>query len=94
MVDETAIGGRRHRFVSHVLEVAGLGESGRPALNTVFGPREAAPGRPGEPRAVPQVPPASLDDLRRAGFDARLLENPYGTWEAPLDLRIVPGGGR
>jgi pilus assembly protein CpaF len=85
MVDETAVGGRRHRFVSHVLEVVGLGESGRPAMNTVFGPRDA------EPRAVPHTPPSCLDDLRRVGFDSRLLQNPYGTWSAPLDLRI--GGG-
>ncbi|MFC5910141.1 CpaF family protein [Streptacidiphilus monticola] len=91
MIDETPVGGRRHRFVSHVLEVAGLGESGRPALNTVFGP--APDGS--EPRAVPQTPPACLDDLRRAGFDAALLGNPYGTWGAPLHLRVhggAPGG--
>ncbi|MCD0481383.1 CpaF/VirB11 family protein [Streptacidiphilus sp. ASG 303] len=85
MVDETAVGGRRHRFVSHVLEVTGLGESGRPAMNTVFGPRD------GEPRAVPHTPPACLDDLRRAGFDDRMLQSPHGAWGAPLDLRI---GGR
>ncbi|MEV7215269.1 CpaF/VirB11 family protein [Kitasatospora cineracea] len=88
MVDETAVGGRRHRFVSHVLEVAGLGESGRPALNTVFGPRPEL----GEVRAVPVTPPHCLDDLRRAGFDAGLLGSPYGTWSAPLSLRI--GGMR
>ncbi|MEU9040181.1 CpaF/VirB11 family protein [Kitasatospora sp. NPDC048343] len=87
MVDETAVGGRRHRFVSHVLEVTGLGESGRPALNTVFGPRPDL----GEPRAVPHTPPQCLDDLRRAGFDAGLLDSRYGSWAAPLQLRI--GGG-
>ncbi|MEY9878049.1 pilus assembly protein CpaF [Streptacidiphilus sp. MAP12-33] len=96
MIDETGIGGRRHRFVSHILEVAGLGEQGRPALNTVFGPRKGgtdAQGRPvwAEPRAVPQTPPACLDDLRRAGFDAALLRNPYGTWAAPLSLRVNGG---
>ncbi|WP_233289997.1 CpaF family protein [Kitasatospora sp. MBT66] len=87
MVDETHVGGRRHRFVSHVLEVAGLGESGRPALNTVFGPRPEL----GEPRAVPHTPPQCLDDLRRAGFDAALLGSRYGSWAEPLQLRI--GGG-
>ncbi|MEV6979590.1 ATPase, T2SS/T4P/T4SS family [Kitasatospora sp. NPDC093806] len=87
MVDETHVGGRRHRFVSHVLEVTGLGESGRPALNTVFGPRPEL----GEPRAVPHTPPQCLDDLRRAGFDAALLGSRYGSWAAPLQLRI--GGG-
>ncbi|MEY9948131.1 pilus assembly protein CpaF [Kitasatospora sp. GAS1066B] len=84
MVDETPVGGRRHRFVSHVLEVTGLGEQGRPALNTVFGPRPDL----GEPRAVPHTPPNCLDDLRRAGFDAGLLQSAYGSWSAPLPLRI------
>ncbi|WP_280704874.1 CpaF/VirB11 family protein [Kitasatospora sp. GP30] len=88
MVDETALGGRRHRFVSHVMEVTGLGEHGRPALNTVFGPRPDL----GEPRAVPHTPPNCLDDLRRAGFDAGLLQSAYGSWAAPLSLRI--GGAR
>ncbi|WP_228718014.1 CpaF family protein [Kitasatospora acidiphila] len=88
MVDETALGGRRHRFVSHVMEVTGLGEHGRPALNTVFGPRPDL----GEPRAVPHTPPNCLDDLRRAGFDAGLLQSGYGSWAAPLSLRI--GGAR
>lgn len=87
MIDETGVGGRRHRFVSHVLEVIGLGEHGRPALNTVFGPALDQ----GEPRAVPRVPPACLDDLRRAGFDADLLDNPYGTWGSPLQLRVGVG---
>ncbi|MFC1432314.1 CpaF family protein [Streptacidiphilus sp. N1-3] len=86
MLDETPIGGRRHRFVSHVLEVVGMGESGRPALNTVFGP--VGP----ELRAVPQTPPACLDDLRRVGFDARALGSPTGSWSKPLDLRIQAGG--
>ncbi|MEZ0067165.1 pilus assembly protein CpaF [Streptacidiphilus sp. MAP12-20] len=100
MIDETGIGGKRHRFVSHVLEVTGLGEQGRPALNTVFGPRKGGVDGQGrqiwsEPRGVPQTPPACLDDLRRAGFDAGLLRNPYGTWSAPLSLRVSgvqPGG--
>ncbi|MEZ0093038.1 CpaF family protein [Streptacidiphilus sp. EB129] len=87
MLDETAVGGRRHRFVSHVLEVVGMGESGRPALNTVFGPSGD------EPRAVPQTPPACLDDLRRVGFDARLLGSPQGSWTGPLDLRVRASGG-
>ncbi|OIV35444.1 ATP/GTP-binding protein [Mangrovactinospora gilvigrisea] len=82
MVDETGVGGRRHRFVSHVLEVAGLGEGGRPAMNEVFAPRD------GEPRGVPRTPPSCLDDLRRAGFDPRLLDSPHGSWSAPLQLQV------
>jgi Flp pilus assembly CpaF family ATPase len=85
MVDETALGGRRHRFVSHVLEMTGLGEHGRPAMNTVFAPRPEA----AEARAVPHTPPACLDDLRRAGFDPRLLDSPGGTWQGPLGLMVM-----
>ena len=84
MIDETPVGGRMHRHVSHVLELTGMGENGRPAMNTVFGPH---PGGD-EPRAVPHTPPACLDDLRRVGFDPALLDNPYGSWGRPLDLRI------
>ncbi len=57
-------------------------------MNTVFGPRPDL----GEPRAVPHTPPQCLDDLRRTGFDAGLLQSPYGSWRVPLALRI--GGVR
>ena len=90
LVDETPIGGRMHRFVSHVLELTGIGENGRPSMNTVFGPHQSGV----EPRAVPNTPPACLDDLRRVGFDPALLDNPYGTWGRPLDLRVTGTGGR
>ncbi|MBT2418016.1 CpaF family protein [Streptomyces sp. ISL-22] len=84
MIDETAIGGTRHRFVSHVLEVTGTGESGRPATNTVFGPNPELD----EPRAVPLMHPACLPDLMRVGFPAHLLDLPRGTWQAPLELKV------
>jgi pilus assembly protein CpaF len=77
LLDESAIGGRKHRFVSEVLEVNGIGESGRPATTTVF-----APGSDG--RAVPAHPPACLADLIRAGFDPGFLDARAGTWSAPL----------
>ncbi|MFE1852760.1 CpaF family protein [Streptomyces sp. NPDC059489] len=84
MTDETQIGGRRHRYVSHVLEVTGIGESGRPATNEVF-----CPGREfGELRAVPRMDPACVDDLRRVGFDSHLLQQPYGAWARPLALKV------
>ncbi|MFF9818923.1 CpaF family protein [Streptomyces sp. NPDC014006] len=84
MTDETQIGGRRHRYVSHVLEVTGIGESGRPATNEVF-----APGVDfGEPRAVPQMDPACIDDLRRVGFDSSLLQHRQGLWKGPLPLLV------
>ncbi|NUU15815.1 CpaF family protein [Cellulomonas humilata] len=81
LVDETATGGRRQRFVSQVVEIAGLGEGNRPATTTVFGP-----GPDG--RAVPQHRAQCLPDLARAGFDPSLLDYRAGTW---ADLR---DGGR
>jgi pilus assembly protein CpaF len=82
LVDETGIGGAKHRFVSEVLEVTGIGEGQRPAVQRVFGPRESGGRR--EPRAVPDTPPLCIRDLERAGFDRRLLQYPFGTWTAPL----------
>ena len=82
LVDETAIGGRKHRFVSHVVEITGLGEGGRPALQTVFGPRDQGGRR--EPRAVPQLTPACIEDLMRVGYDRTWFQHPFGAWRAPL----------
>ncbi|MEU9918941.1 CpaF/VirB11 family protein [Streptomyces sp. NPDC051001] len=84
MTDETRIGGRRHRYVSHVLELTGIGESGRPAMNEVFSPGAEF----GELRAVPRMDPGCIDDLRRVGFDSTLLQHPYGAWAAPLPLKV------
>ncbi|MGW3681246.1 CpaF family protein [Streptomyces prasinus] len=84
MTDETQIGGRRHRYVSHVLELTGIGESGRPATNEVFSPGMEF----GELRAVPRMDPGCIDDLRRVGFDSSLLQQPYGAWPAPLPLKV------
>jgi Flp pilus assembly CpaF family ATPase len=67
LVDDTHTGGQRHRHVSEVLEVHGVGEHARPATTTVF-----APGPDG--RAVPAHPPQCLPALQRAGFDPRLLD--------------------
>jgi Flp pilus assembly CpaF family ATPase len=83
MLDERAAGGGLHRFVTTVLEVAGIGEAGRPATNELF-----TPGADG--RAIPAGTPPSprlLDDLRRAGFDPNFLDQTAGMWTAPL-----PGG--
>ncbi|WP_416960099.1 ATPase, T2SS/T4P/T4SS family [Streptomyces sp. Agncl-13] len=88
MTDETQIGGYRHRYVSHILEVTGIGESGRPATNEIF-----APGREfGELRAAPRMDPSCIDDLRRVGFDSGLLQFAAGSWEQPLALKV--GAGR
>ena len=71
LVDESATGGPKHRFVSHVVEIAGLGESSRPATTAVFGP-----GNDG--RAVPLHQPSCLPALVRAGFDPALLD--HASW--------------
>jgi pilus assembly protein CpaF len=84
MTDETKIGGRRHRYVSHVLEVTGMGENGRPATNTIF---EPAPELD-EVRAVPRRHPACINDLRRVGFPSHLLDQSVDTWNGPLKLMV------
>ena len=81
LVDESHLGGRRHRFVDEVLAVEGTNDFGRPALTTVFGP-----GPDG--RAVPQHRPANLPDLCRAGFDPGFLDQPGGTWADPMDTIV------
>jgi pilus assembly protein CpaF len=84
--DETAIGGRRHRYVSQVVELDGIGEAARPALTTVF-----EPGPDG--RAVPAHTPSCLSDLILAGFDPAYLDARSGTWKHPLDTVRPPRGG-
>lgn len=85
MWDESAIGGQRHRFVSDVLEVTGMGDNGRPATNTIFGPKEA------EARAVPRTPPSTRlqSTLTRVGFDVTQLHRPFGTWKHPLQTKTA-----
>ncbi len=70
--DDTHTGGRKHRYVSEVLEVA-PGEYGRPALSDVF-----TPGPDG--RAVPRTRPSFLADLERVGFEPAWLDQTSGTW--------------
>ncbi len=83
--DETGIGGKKHRFVSEVLEVTGIGENNRPATNVIFGPTET------EPRAVPRTTPSPqlLAALQRAGFDGRWLDQKGGAWDAPLETKMT-----
>jgi Flp pilus assembly CpaF family ATPase len=75
LVDETATGGQRRRFVSQVVEVNGLGEHNRPATTAAFGPGD-------DGRAVPLHRPLCLPDLVRAGFDERLLDLRRGAWSS------------
>ena len=85
LVDETAIGGRKHRYVSHVLEVGGVVD-GTVKTTTVFGP-----GPDG--RAVPlHLPERHLARLRRVGYHADPL-NQYrgvGVWPRPLSTLVGP----
>ncbi|MFD0067363.1 CpaF family protein [Streptomyces sp. NPDC056690] len=80
-LDETGLGGRRHRFVSHVYEVHDVvGEAGRPTTTEVFAPSGT------EPRAVFKNMPSFIDDLEQTGqfLRAWLTDNPYGAWGPPL----------
>ena len=78
LLDESSLGGRKHRFVSEVLEVDGIGEFGRPTVTSVF-----TPGADG--RAVPAYSPRCLPTLVRHGFDATHLDRPHGAWPRPLE---------
>jgi pilus assembly protein CpaF len=86
MVNETAIGGQRHRFVSHVIEIDGLGDGAKPATQTIFGP---GPDGRARPRVHPQRTRA---DLLRAGFDLQWLNQVDGMWANPL--RTIIGGNQ
>ncbi len=84
MLNESAIGGQRHRFVSHVIEIDGLGDGAKPSTQTIFGP--GADGR-----ARPQVhPQRTRAELLRAGFDLQWLNVTDGMW--PQLLRTLTGG--
>ena len=75
--DRTHTGGRKHRYVSSVIEVD-RGENSRPAVTDVF-----APGPDG--RALPRTRPSFLPDLERAGFDPAWLDQATGSWPALPD---------
>ncbi|MFD5065110.1 CpaF family protein [Streptomyces sp. NPDC058394] len=80
-LDETAIGGKKHRFVSNIYEIHDVvGEGGRPTTTELFAPHG------GEVRAVYKNMPTFIDELERTGKFARqwLTENPYGWWGPAL----------
>jgi Flp pilus assembly CpaF family ATPase len=89
VVDERAIGGGEHRFVSHVIEVGGMRDE-RVVTTTVFGP-----GPDG--RAVPRhLPERIRDDLMDVGYDPRELvpyieagANNRGSWTRELHTKRV-----
>ncbi len=84
IINESSLGGRKHRFVSHVTEVDHIGDNGRPRTTTVFGP-----GPDG--RAVPQnQPDRLLEVLRLTGYDPSILAHHQGVglWARPLDRKL------
>jgi hypothetical protein len=84
MIDETSVGGQRHRFVSHVIEIDGLGDGVKPATQTIFGP---GPDGRARPQSHPQRTRAKL---LRTGFDLGWLNQGDGMWPQPL--RTFTGG--
>ncbi|GGK36823.1 ATP/GTP-binding protein [Pilimelia terevasa] len=89
LIDETAIGGRKHRFVSHVLEVDGLYPDGEGVrTTTVFGPADGLSGR-----AVPQhLPERHFTRLQRVGYDPHLLNHHRGVGRWPRRLDTIVRG--
>jgi len=91
VVDQTPTGGRKHRFLSHVVEVVGAGDRGQVVTTELFGP-----GPDG--RAVPRHHPERIrDQLLRAGYDSRhlagLITAGDGGWRRTLAAHR-PGGSR
>lgn len=81
LVDETLSdeGGRRRRYVNQIVEVTGIGETGRPDYTDVF-----SPGPDG--RGVPRTRPTRLPVLQRAGLSPGWFgpQAGDGGW-APID---------
>ncbi|WUW19321.1 CpaF/VirB11 family protein [Streptomyces sp. NBC_01463] len=80
-LDETALGGKKHRYVSHIYEIHDVvGEGGRPTTSELFAPHGS------EVRAVYKTMPSFIGELERTGKFARqwLTENPHSWWGPPL----------
>ncbi|MFJ5877405.1 CpaF family protein [Streptomyces sp. NPDC093088] len=77
-VDES--GPAPRRLVSHIWEITGIGENGRPAYNEIF-----RPASEDDPRAVPAAPlsPRSRRRLELAGFATHVLDQ-AATWNGGL----------
>jgi pilus assembly protein CpaF len=84
--DETRIGGRKHRYVSHVVEIVGAADRGQVVSTELFGP-----GPDG--RAVPRHHPERVrDQLLRVGYDSRclapLIASGDGGWRTALHTKV------
>lgn len=81
VIDETPIGGKRHRFVSHIdaLRLGGDSPTGI-EHHEIY-----KPGPDG--RAVPTgLVPEWIDDIEMYGYDRGWLQQREGGWAAPLQL--------
>ncbi|EHR52367.1 Flp pilus assembly protein, ATPase CpaF [Saccharomonospora marina XMU15] len=88
--DHTHLGAhRRQRFVSEVVEVGPVGDSGRPDTTRIFAPR------PADGRAVPAYAPSRdlLERLERHGFDRAQLDI-AGAGAGAGNITGFPEGGR
>ncbi|MDI3390052.1 ATPase, T2SS/T4P/T4SS family [Streptomyces sp. B-S-A8] len=81
MIDQRQIGGRIHRFVSHITELR-PGEDGKPSWQHIFEPT------PNDPRGSFKMMPSQgvMEDLANVGFDPDWFRVERGKWTAPLDL--------
>ena len=84
LVDETDIGGRKHRFVDEIVALD-VSDDGANAyeMDHLWRP---GPDERGTPTGVH---PSWLKQLRRRGFDHRYLTEGYSTWRSPLELLIT-----
>ena len=89
VIDETPIGGRRHRFVSHV-DALRLGAD---SPTGVEHHELYVPGPDG--RAVPTgLEPEWIDEIEVYGYDRGWLQQRGGGWTKPLDVIRPPRSGR
>ncbi|WP_114906792.1 CpaF family protein [Ornithinimicrobium murale] len=92
MLDQTVIGGKKHRFTQAVYTLAPRTEMDGPLYGTgkIF-----VPGPDG--RAIPNPDgtlPAWIDDLVNVGFDTSWLTPGQGRWTKPLNLIATRGRQR
>ena len=76
------VAGRKRRFVSDMVEVGPVGETGQPATTAIFAPD---PSRPDDPRGYPAHLPENQAWCRRTGFDLTWLSAANGTWPQPWE---------
>ncbi|MFD9963999.1 CpaF family protein [Amycolatopsis sp. NPDC058986] len=85
---DSRLRGRRERYVTEVIEVGPVGDSGRPDTTRIFAPR------PTDGRAVPAYAPSRdlLDRVERHGFDRSQLDTAEASsW---LSTGFPEGGAR